>query len=186
MVDLLDLWELGAEIWGTKESAEATEDYAEAQSAELRRVAAANAALSLYDAQVAEKDANAIRFQTAIALGVQLKEAQRLISKQRTGYGKSGVAVGAGTPLTVMAESAAAAARDTELIKYEGQTAVQRRRSLAARYRMLAKHGLRDAAAQAVLLEDAARYRSKAYWIKGAADLLGSLGDMGEEEGWWD
>jgi len=183
-VTVWDLIELGTGIYAVDQAADAARDAGSANAAEVQRAAAANAQLSLYDASVAEKDAMAVLFQTGVSLGIQLRETQRILSSQRATYGKAGVAVGTGSPLEVMARSAEAAARDTEMIKYEGRTAAERRRSLAARYRLLASHGLRDAAAQAVLIEDAARDRSKAYWIKGGTDLFKDLTNIGQREGW--
>lgn len=185
-IDISDIVDVGFDIFGTYTTGQTIESQSEAQAAELKRVAEANAKLSLIDAAVAEKDALAIEFQTQVALGLHLRNTSRLLSKQRALTGKSGVAVGTGSPLDVMADSASEAAKDTELIKYEGRTGAQRSRDLANRYRLLAKHGLRDAAAQSILIQDAARDKTKAVLIEGAGGIFQDIANIGQEKGWWD
>ncbi len=152
----------GLSMYSKSREAKAVEDQAGAQADAVMASSAANAKISQYDATVAEKDALEIELQAEIALKQHKKKIESLLSSQRAAYGTAGVAINTGSALKVMANTAAEGARDSEMIMYNGKTKADRQRSLAARYRMLAAGELRDAAAQASLIEDAGDYTSKA------------------------
>jgi len=141
---------------GSEAEKDAAEDYADAQAAELERVARANAEISYIDAKTAVRLGQQQNFEANAKAGLKYNVLQRLLSTQRTSYGKSGVSLQEGSPVDVMEETTKAAAQDIMNIKYGGKTAQAKANSLARRYVKLAEHGLRDAAAQAALIQGAA------------------------------
>ncbi len=173
----------GLSIYSKTKEADAVEDQAKAQADAVASSAAANAKISRYDATVAEKDALEVELQAGIALRQHKKKIASLLSSQRAGYGAAGVAINTGSALEVMADTAAEGARDAEMIMYNGQTNAERQRSLAKRYRMLADSGLRDAAAQAALIEDAGDYTSKALQISALSEGITKAFSIYDERG---
>lgn len=165
-----------------KES-EAVEDRYDAQADSITSSAAANAAISEYDATVAEKDAMEIEIQAGLALKQHKKKIVSLISSQRAGFGKAGVAINTGSALDVMANTAKEGARDAEVIMYNGKTARERQLSLAKRYRMLAGANLRDAAAQASLIEDAGDFTASAIRTSAVGTAITNVFNAYEEAG---
>jgi len=188
MIDIgsaLSIASFGLNVYSAVTGAKAAKEQAKEQSAQVVQSAEQNRQISLRDAGVAEKDAMALEVSAGLALRSHLKSAERLVSYQRAKFAKAGVAVGTGTPLEVVAQTAGELAFDAEVLRYEGQTRADRARSLAQRYRMLADAGLRDAAAQAALIEDAGQERSTAYLLSGAAKAVGQGYDIGKGFGWW-
>lgn len=178
--DFLDFVGTGLDIYSSYQQAEASQDLGQARAEEVKRAAEANAAISRYDASVAEKYAIAEEVTAGLKLRRHMRLSEQLLGTQRARYAKAGVAPGTGTPLEIMAETAGELAADADIIRYEGQTRAARQRSLAERYRKLADHGLRDAAAQASLIEDAAEAASTAYLLEGAGKAFDAMYDLYE------
>jgi len=141
---------------GNEQAQDDAEDYADAQAAELARVAAANAELSYRDAETAMRLGQKKNFEANAKAGLMYNNLQKLSATQRTRYAKSGVNIKEGSPVEVMEETVAAGAKDIMNIKYGGKSAQSEANSLARRYVTLAENGMRDAAAQASLIQDAA------------------------------
>ena len=88
-----------------------------------------------YSAAVAERDAETARMNAEYEAGVHRKETQRLLGRQRALYGKSGVTF-EGSPLLMMAETAAEGELDALMIKREGELRAQGYHSEATLSRM--------------------------------------------------
>ena len=88
-----------------------------------------------YNAALAERDAETARKNAEYEAGVQRKETQKLLSRQRALYGKSGVTL-EGSPLLLMAETAAEGELDALMIERGGRTRAQGYRSEATLSRM--------------------------------------------------
>lgn len=138
------------------EAEEAKKDAAKRQAEEYQRVAEANRAISLYDAEVARRSGLQQRFEHDAQAGFLYRDLKNLMSTQRTRFAKSGVSIGEGSPVDVIEETLVNGAKDIMNLKYKGDTAKAKADSLANRYIALADQGLRDAAAQASLVEAAA------------------------------
>lgn len=141
---------------GAEDEKDAAEDAADRREDELRRVAQDNKELSLYDADVARKIGINRRFEYEAKAGLMYNKMQTLLSQQRTRYAKSGVALKSGSPVDVLEKTTKDAAKDIMNVKYAGRSAKAAADSLASRYELLAEKGLRDAAAQASLIQEAA------------------------------
>jgi len=141
---------------GSESEQDAIDDAADAQAAELARVAKANKELSYQDAKTALRMGQKRRFQADAQSGIMYNNLQKLLSTQRTRYAKSGVNLKEGSPVDVMEATTEAAAKDIMNVKYQGKSAQAEANSLARRYVTLAENGMRDAAAQASLIQDAA------------------------------
>jgi len=150
------------DYFGSEDEKKAISKAADRQEAELLRVAMANKELSLYDARVMRDVGIDRRFQADMKAGLMYKELQKLLASQRTRYAKSGVALKMGSPVDVMEETTKAGARDIMNVKYKGRAAKAEADSLSARYKLLADKGLRDAAATASLIQEAASDREDA------------------------
>jgi hypothetical protein len=88
-----------------------------------------------YNARVAENAAVAERQRAEVEVGRHRRRAQLLLSSQRAAAGASGVQF-EGSPLLVMAESAAEAEYDAQLIRYGGETRATNLYAQAAAERM--------------------------------------------------
>ncbi len=176
--EVLSIGGAAAGLFSSIGASGAASDTAHANAKAAKAAAKANAEISEYDATVAEKDAIAAEFQAGVAFQQHQTKVDSLLSNQRARYAKSGVVVNAGTPLEVMVKTAGDAAKDAELIKYNGLTKAQRYRSLASRYRMLADAGLRDAAMQAANIEEAGEYESRGYLMTGFANAFSDVSDI--------
>ena len=150
------------DYFGSEDEKKAVSKAADRQEAELLRVAMANKELSLYDARVARDIGITRRFEADMKAGLMYKNMQKLLASQRTRFAKSGVALKMGTPVDVMEQTTKLAARDIMNLKYKGRSAKASADSLSARYKLLASKGLRDAAAQASLIQEAASDREDA------------------------
>ena len=101
------------------------------QGAQAEQEAKAQQNIANYNAQVMEREAQAIEQQTAFEQERQVKEAARIKSKLRVAQAGSGAMTGVGTELLIEEEQAAELELDMLLIGYEGKTAAQRARSQA-------------------------------------------------------
>ena len=101
------------------------------QGAQAEQDAKAQQNIARYNAQVMEREAQAIEQQTAFEQERQVKEAARIKSKLRVAQAGSGAMTGVGTELLIEEEQAAELELDMLLIGYEGKTAAQRARSQA-------------------------------------------------------
>lgn len=172
-------------IFGKVGQGEAAEDYYDDLADEQRRVAEVNRQISLEDASVAEKDAFFAEQSAALALSIHMKKLDHILGSQKARYAKSGVAVGSGSPLETMMSTLEDGLKDAKTIIYNGKTAAERRRDLARRYRKLAEAGLREAAAQAALLEDAGAAEKRGWLFSAGGDLAQGIFALGEEMGWF-
>ena len=148
---------------GDKKKSDAAQDYADKQGDATLEAAQVNKELSLYDASIAEKEATEAFLQYNRNIILHNRMSTQLMGKQRTTYAKSGVIPGTGTPMDVQIRTGQELAEDAAVIKYEGQKAVERRRGIAQRYRLLAEKGLRDAGNTASLLHDTADWESMGF-----------------------
>lgn len=170
---------------GSEDEKKAVEKQAEKQADEAKRVAEANKEISLYDAEVARRIGLQKKFEADAQAGLMYNNLQKLLAAQRTRYGKAGVALKAGSPVDVMEQTTIDAAKDIMNIKYKGQSAKASADSLAERYKLLADKGLRDAAAQASLIEDAAADTVEALKWKQYGTAVGDIYTLGKEYSWF-
>ena len=175
-------FDLFSSIKGSKEAT----DIGAQNVAAVQQTAQANAEISRYDASVAEEAAREAAFAYGVELKSHVEDVQKLIGSQKAAFAKSGVALGTGSALDVIADTARRGAEDAELIKYEGKKAVEYRRNLAERYRKLAAAGLRDAAIQSSIIMDTAKSSARSILYKGVGSVAGKIVDVGISEGWWD
>lgn len=199
---------LGADIYQSYQSEKDAEDYydsqarltqaqAEQNATNIRNAAISNAELSIYDRGVAVKEANEAFKAGELEARNQLYTTGKILAAQKANYGKSGVALGMGTPLEVVSRTASEIVRDALLIKYNGKTASNRSKELANRYKKVAETDLENAFAHAALVEEAgiydASYYSQRADASGSAALYSTTAtafqgtyDLGYREGWWD
>ncbi len=170
---------LVSNIFASDKASSATQDAANVNAAATAAAGAANAKISRYDALVAREDALFQETATGLEVSDFLKQANALVGTQRAGYGKAGVAL-TGSAKTVIGETIKESARRAEIIRFNGLTAAEAKRSLAKRYDMLAESGLRDAAAQSFSIARAGAAEANAIKIKGLADTMSGLYKMSE------
>jgi len=163
--------------FGSEDEKKAVSKAADRQEAELIRVAMANKEISLYDANAARNIGITRRFEADAEAGIMYNNMQKLLSAQRVRFAKSGVALKMGTPVDVMERTTRAAAKDIMNIKYKGRSAKAEADSLAQRYKLLGDKGMRDSAATASLIQEAAADKEDAItwnqWGTVASDIYG-------------
>lgn len=98
----------------------------------------AQAAWGKYNAKVAERNAMMAKLGAEKEAGRKRAEVRKLLARQRAVYGKAGVEF-EGSPLLVMADTAAEGELDALLIEYRGLTQSQAQRSQAELDRMKAR-----------------------------------------------
>lgn len=150
----------------------AASDQAKAQAKAIKKAAKENAKISRYDSAVAEKDAQAIYNRTVAEFEQHYSNVNKLISVQKTKYAKSGVSIGEGSPMDVIANTAKRGYLDGQTLLNNGKNAVERKKSLAQRYEMLADAGLRDAAAAASNIRDAGADQALSYNLQAVGTAL--------------
>lgn len=175
----------GLSLLGALQKSKSTKEAGKDQSKAVKESAAENAALSRYDASVMMDQAQEIQYVTGLKLVQHGKMMEAFIGKQKAAYGKSGVSVGTGSALDVVAHTAKQGALDSQTIRYEGEKARSRALSAAKRYRMLADAGLRDAAATASIIEDTANDLSTGQLYSGIGQFAVNAYVTGESFGWW-
>lgn len=183
---VLSLVGIGASIYGASQQSSAAQSQANAQAASIAETARHNSEISKYDASVARDEAQEAWLKTNQELSQQRQQGDFFLSTQRARYGKSGIAVGTGTPLEVMARTADEFLEDERTIAYEGLKDVKRAESLATRYDSLADFGLRDASVAASLAIQAGQDRSNAAIIGGISQVASQSYQYGSNAGWWD
>lgn len=172
--------------WITGSAAEkAAKKQGDRQAAEIERVAQANREISLRDAEVARRMGLQAKFEADAKAGIMYNDLNKLLATQRTRYAKSGVAISAGSPVNVMEQTLIEGGRDIMNVKYGGDTAKARADSLSERYELLADKGLRDAAAQASLIEEAANDRAQALEWDKITGITEKFYNLGMEWGWF-
>ena len=176
---ILGIVGIGAGMWASNNAANAAQDNANAQAAANAVAAANNSAISRYDALVARQDALYAETSTGDDVREFLRQANQLVSAQKTNFAKSGVTM-TGSAKTVTDFTRRELARRTEIIRFNGLTAAQAKLSLAKRYDMLAESGLRDAAAQSFQIQQAGAAASNAARINGFAATMNGLYRMSE------
>jgi len=85
-----------------------------------------------FNAAIAEQDAAAERKKADYEEGQARLRLRQLIGTQRTLYAKAGVDLASGSPLMVLADTAARGEEDLEMIKYGGDVSVARQRNQAS------------------------------------------------------
>ena len=83
-----------------------------------------------YNAAVSERDALAAEQKAEYDIAAHRRRTRKMLGKQRALYGKAGVTF-EGSPLLVMEETAAEAELDALAIRYSGDIAASRHRSVA-------------------------------------------------------
>jgi len=78
-----------------------------------------------YNAQIAERDAEAARRKAALDADASERKFKSLLGRQRALYAKAGVDITEGSPLLTMTFQAEEAERDRQAILYSGKTAEQ-------------------------------------------------------------
>jgi hypothetical protein len=170
----------GISLLGSLNRADEAEERAETQQARIAADAAANQAVSAKDAESALREARWEEEDTRLALMEHARKVEALLSLARARQGKSGVALGEGSPLRAMELAAAEAAREAAAVSEEGERAAQRKRDLAWRYQTLGAAGLRDAAYQAALAGMEGNARASASTLSGVQTVLEYLARAAE------
>jgi hypothetical protein len=110
---------LVAGVAGAASSARAQKQAGEAQE----EAAIAEAKAYDFNAAIADSNAKQTREKAVYEEGIQREEARKLLDKQKVRYLKSGVDITEGSPLLVMADSAAKAEKDALAIRWTGDVA---------------------------------------------------------------
>jgi len=92
-----------------------------------------------FNAAIAEQDAAAERKKADYEEGQARLRLRQLIGTQRTLYAKAGVDLSSGSPLMVLADTAARGEEDLQMIKYGGDVAVAQQRNQASLARFYGK-----------------------------------------------
>lgn len=194
-------------VFGNIKKSQSAEEVSEANAAktinyykfvaeEKQRTAEANAKIYDYDSLVAVENAENIEYATHIALQRHTEKVTDLISTQRAQFANSGVSVSEGTPVTVVANTAAKGARDAMMIKYNGDVAANVQKSLAKRYRLLKETSLNEATyfaskmlevgadeASSILMQG--EIQSDAALINAATSATAGTYNIGKMFDWW-
>lgn len=131
-----------------------------AQAQQQREAYKAQSQAARYNQSVAEANAQAVEAAAALEEQRSRKKAQQLLGSQTAAYGKAGVTL-EGTPLEVMAQTAADVEEDILINRYNYQVQAARQRSQAGFYGY-----------EAGRQERLAQYPVTAALMKGASSLL--------------
>jgi len=183
--DLITLGGQAAGIYADVSAGNDADDIAKKQADEYKRVALANRDISLYDASVAAKDAVAFEQQAAVSTAINIERMDKVLGAARASLGKSGVSVSEGSALDLQRQIIMDAERDISTMIHNGKTGYERRMSASRRYELLADKGLRDAAAHATIIEDAARSEQLGHYWSAAGRGAEFVETLGRSEGWW-
>lgn len=178
---LLDIGSAAADIFGNVKKGDESKKIAEQNAEAIRQQAENNKQVSLYDASVAEAQARELYKRNQLELNSFIQQGNAFLGQQKARISKSGVAVGTGSALTVYAKSAYEIQKDVNIIKYNGQSAISRAKSLARRYKILAELGLRDAAAQASIMEETGALAQQESYFKAISSGLNSLSELNQK-----
>lgn len=174
-----------ADYMASEQQQQASIELAQKQSAEISRIADENAKLQRYDASLAIEQAKKVKLATDFSYWSNNKMTDRLISTQTARYGKSGVAVGSGTPLKVAMETAKESERVGNIILNNGKSERDRLYSSATRLNYAADQTLKTAAHQVDILntamQDGLSIMEYQQWTTGAQNLF----KIGERNEWW-
>lgn len=129
---------------------------------------------SEYNAGIALRNAEIAKFQGEIALEDQAKLATKTLGAARAAYGASGVTAASGSAIDVLAESAANAARDRYMLKFNTDLKVQNFNDQATLDNMNA----RNARASTTLGVLASQNREAAQISNVDSQLIGQQGQM--------
>ena len=103
---------IGLSVLGTLSAANSQKQQAEA-----------SAQASLYNAQIAQRDADIARQQAAADADMQATDARRRIATMQAGFAAGGAV--SGSALDVLADSATQAEKDNQTIKYKGDVVIE-------------------------------------------------------------
>lgn len=176
---------LGADLYSSYKGSEAAEDNAEAQAAEYKATAEANAVISRYDANVERLQAIEQSYVTNQTVAAHRKKIEKMVGTQTARYSKSGVVTSTGTPLEVAVDTIKTGSMDEYTIRNEGRKASQIHSLLSERYEMLAQKGLREASSLASLAIQAGNDASDAYLLKGIGTASEKVYSIGSDLGWF-
>lgn len=129
---------------------------------------------SEYNAGIALRNAEIAKFQGEIALEDQAKLAIKTLGAARAAYGASGVTASSGSAIDVLAESAANAARDKYMLKFNTDMKVQNFNDQATLENMNAQNA-RTASTFGIL---ASQNRQAAQMTNVDSSLIGQAGQM--------
>jgi hypothetical protein len=182
----LDIGGAVAGLWASDKESDAIKDAAKDQAAIVQSDAKANAELSRYDAAVVRSEAS----ETFKAYQIQLSRAFRIMNarlgSQRTQLAKSGVVSDTGSGVKLQQETLKESYKDIEILRYNGNKAVDRINDLAKRYDMLAEKGLKESAVYASSILDAASNKAEATIMSGWTDFGKNVSEIGTSYGWWE
>lgn len=159
--------------------------HAEAESAEIRRVAAANAALTREDSIVAMKQASELRKKVERDVAIRYEQINNLIGAQRAGFANANVVVSEGSASHIQSETARLGKIDADIIFHNGMNDVNRAKDLAQRYRSVSTNKLSEGIRAAYLIESAAGIKMGNVVAEGVSKASKSIYDVGVTEGWW-
>jgi len=171
--NVVDIAGTGIGLYSDYKSGKEAKKSAEDQADSIIEAAENNRQLSLYDASVSEKEAIEAFKSNQRNLKLHYRMADSLLGAQTVSYAKGGAVASTGTPIDVMEQTAIRLGEDARIIQYEGKKAVDQRKSLAHRYRLLADAGLRDASATAALIEKTGDYKSDAFDLQMIQRIIG-------------
>jgi len=129
---------------------------------------------SEYNAGIALRNAEIAKFQGEIALEDQAKLATKTLGAARAAYGASGITAASGSAIDVLAESAANAARDKYMLKFNTDLKVQNFNDQATLENMNAQNA-RSASTFGIL---ASQNREAAQMSNVDSSLIGQAGQM--------
>jgi hypothetical protein len=166
---------LTSQVMGMFNTSASKANYAAGGLIERQAIAQQNDAIAKaaeYNASIALRNAEIAKFQGQIAEEDQARLATKTLGSARAAYGASGVTAASGSAIDVLAESAANAARDHYMIKYNTNLKVQSLNDQAALENMTAKNA-RASTTFGVL---ASRNREDAAYMKADAQLYSQAG----------
>jgi len=153
-------------------SADAASDAAEANAAEARRVAAANAALDRYNASVVRSTKSSVQreYQSSI-MGLQ-NDTGALLAQNKAVYGNSGVDVSTGSPVSLENRTKELAKRDIDTLLWNQKQKVSELESEAVGYEKAAALGILKGDSQAASIMSNARYNIASIYTGAATSSL--------------
>ncbi len=121
-----------------------------------------------YNARISESDALAATQKAEYDADLQQRDVRRLLGEQRTRYAKAGVDISSGSPLLIMAATAAEGQEEKNRILYEGAVESTRFKNQANMQRYYAKQAKRAGTIGAL-----------SSLFSGAGSMMGSLSGGG-------
>jgi hypothetical protein len=168
MSTVIGIISLVAGLAGSVASANAQSQAADAE----KKAGLAEQRANEFNASLREKDAEQTRQAAMWEESKSRDESRALISKQRAMYARSGVALDEGSPLLIMADTAAQAEKDALAIRWQGDTAYAAGMNEAELMRLYGRNAA-----------EGAGFRSKSMKTAATATVLSGLGQAGKAYG---